>query len=109
MRAYWSVFTFALLLFACPAALSQEAATTPAPEKALLQGSIDFLKELPAFSTEIEMSFELADKAGQTRDGSMKGKLDFSGTDKVRFRVDMEDGYLELFFSPAGKFLYISH
>jgi thiol-disulfide isomerase/thioredoxin len=109
MKAYWSVFTFALLLFACPAALSQEAAATPAPEKALLQGSIDFLKGLPAFSTEIQMSFELADKAGQTRDGSMKGKLDFSGTDKVRFRVDMEDGYLELFFSPAGKFLYISH
>ncbi len=109
MRAYWSVFTFALLLFACPAALSQEAAATPAPEKALLQSSIDFLKGLPAFSTEIQMSFELADKAGQTRDGNMKGKLDFSGTDKVRFRVDMEDGYLELFFSPAGKFLYISH
>jgi len=108
MRAHWSVFTFALFLFACGAVHSQEAPSTPSPEKALLQGSIDFLSGLPAFSTEIQMNFELADKAGRTRDGSMKGKLDFSGTDKVRFRVDMEDGYMELFFSPAGKFLYIS-
>ena len=108
MNAYWSVFSFALVLFACPAALSQEAPSTPSPEKALLQSSIDFLSGLPAFSTEIQMNFELADNTGRTRDGSMKGKLDFSGTDKVRFRVDMEDGYMELFFSPAGKFLYIS-
>lgn len=108
MRAYWSIVAFALLLFACPAARSQEAASIPSPEKALLQSSIDFLNGLPAFSTEIQMNFELADKAGRTRNGSMKGKLDFSGTDKVRFRVDMEDGYMELFFSPAGKFLYIS-
>jgi thiol-disulfide isomerase/thioredoxin len=98
----------ALLLLLCPAALAQETVADASPEKALLQRSMDFLSSLPAFSADIEMNFALADKSGQTRDGALKGHLDCSGTEKARFRVDVEGGTLELYYAPESKFLYIS-
>lgn len=98
----------ALMLSLCPMALAQEQAAPATPEKVLLQHSIDFVSALPAFSADIEMKFELADKSGQTRDGALKGKLDFFGPDKVRFRVETEEGIMELFYAPESKYLYIA-
>lgn len=105
MKIYTPVVLL-LSLLASPLALAEEKATPP--DKNLLQKSVDFFSTLPAFSTDIEMKFELADKTGKTRDGKLAGKLDFSGQDKVRFRVDTDSGAMELFYGPDSKFLYLA-
>jgi len=99
-----------LTFLVCSAAPAQEAATPAAtsPEKELLQRSIDFMAALPVFSVDMAMKFELANSAGESRDGALTGKLDVSGKDKARFRVDTEEGAMELFFSPEGKSLYLA-
>ena len=110
MKNYAPLCTLALTLIACFTTVGQEAETPAAetPEKELLQHSIDFLAGLPAFSVDMAMKFELANKAGEARDGALTGKLDLSGKDKARFRVDTEEGAMELYFTPEAKFLYIA-
>ena len=110
MKIYTPFCALALPLLACTFALAEEAAPPAAttPEKEVLQRSIDFMAGLPAFSVHMDMKFELANRGGETRDGALTGKLDFSGKDKARFRVDTEQGTMELYFAPDAKFLYLA-
>lgn len=112
MTRYAPLVLSALTVAICTIAAGQplDVKSAPStPEKAQIQASMDFISKLPAFSTDMEMKFELADKAGQSRDGAIKGTLDFSGQDKLRFRVEMDDGSMELFYTPDEKYLYISN
>lgn len=104
MKPFHRIPLLACCLFAAFSASSQEAA---APDTALLQRGLDFVKGLESFSTEVTMRFDLADKSGRTRDGELTGKLDIAGTDKARFRVNTEQGALELFYGPDSKLIYM--
>lgn len=109
MKIYAAFCTFSLTLLACTVAPAQETAPTEVatPEKEILQRSMDFLAAQPALSVNMSMKFELANSAGESRDGALTGKLDLSGKDHARFRVETEQGPMELFFSPGAAFLYI--
>lgn len=106
MKINIPIICLLLSLVAPPLVQAEEKAATP--EASPLKHCVDYLSTLPAFSTEIDMKFELANKAGKTRDGKLTGKLDFSGQDKARFQITTDDGIMELFYGPDSKFLYIA-
>jgi thiol-disulfide isomerase/thioredoxin len=110
MKIHRLFSALALTLFAGLAATAQNGATPTAasPEKELLQRSMDFMAALPVFSVDMAMKFELANSTGETREGALTGKLDAAGKDKARFRVDTEEGTMELYFSPDAKYLYLA-
>lgn len=98
---------FSLLACCLLAALTASPQEAAAPDTALLQRGLAFVTGLESFSTDVTMRFDLADKSGRTREGELTGKLDISGTDKVRFRVVTEDGAMELFYGPESKIIYL--
>jgi thiol-disulfide isomerase/thioredoxin len=105
----------ALLIALCfvPAftAVSQDPAATPASSdgQQLLQKSMAYLASLPAYSADLAMNFEMGMTGGETNKTSLTATLAVSGPDRARFRVNLDDGNMELFYAPDSKFIFLSN
>lgn len=111
MKYLHPIYALALLLL--PAWLTVSAQESPDASlvndaQARFRESAEFTAGLSAFTVNLEMGFEIRSKDGESRSDTLGAKLAFSGSDKARFEVILDEGSMELFFAPDGKFIYIS-
>lgn len=103
-------FCTLLVLLSLPVAGFAQETTLEAVDQAArerLQASIDFMSALPAFSADIAMDFKVSTAAGESNESALTGHLDMAGTDRARFRVNVDEGAMELFFSPDSRAVYL--
>jgi len=99
----------ALLLLAPLLATAQEPAPDTAQDDAAnrVRQCIEFLAALPAYSADIAMGFSARTTDGDTSESSLTAHLSMAGNDRARFRVNVEEGTMELFFMPDAKYIYL--
>lgn len=69
--------------------------------------SASYIAELPAYSVDIAMSFEMAGAEGETNRTAITSHLSMAGGDRARFRVNIEEGAMELFYAPDSNYIYL--
>lgn len=97
---------FATILCSAPA---QEAAPVAEDNAARdrLQQSINFAAALPAYSADITMDFKVSSTAGETNETELTAHIDMAGDDRARFKVNVDEGAMELFLAPDARYIYL--
>jgi len=90
-------------------AFAQEAlpATEVNPARDRIKQSIEFISSQPSYGADIAMDFKISATTGESNDTALTAHIDMSGSDLARFKVNVEEGAMELFLTPEARYIYL--